>query len=181
MDWLPFNKVKPYTNAFVRQGNQLLLGYKKRGFGKGLYNGFGGKVDQGETFADAATRELQEEAGITAKLEHRGTLLFMSPEITEAAHIEVFYAETFEGTITESDEMRPEWFAIPSTDEKHREIIQKAKQVDAVSGLRFIPYDEMWEDDALWLPAFLSGHHFIGRADFGADGRLQKWWFALKS
>ena len=43
----------------------------------------------------------QEEAGITAKLEHRGTLFFMSPEIAEAARIEVYYAEDFDGNITE--------------------------------------------------------------------------------
>jgi len=64
-----------------------------------------------------------EEAGITAKLEHRGTLLFMSPENTEAAHIEVYYAEDFDGKITESEEMRPEWFAIPDPDARHDDII----------------------------------------------------------
>ncbi|KAH9932216.1 NUDIX hydrolase domain-like protein [Fomitopsis serialis] len=181
MDWMPFEKTKLYTNAFVRQDSKLLLGFKKRGLGKGLYNGFGGKVDPGETPAEAAVRELKEEAGITAKLEHRGTLFFMSPEIAEAARIEVYYAEDFDGNITESEEMRPEWFAIPDTDARHHHIIQNPRQVDGTSGLRFIPYDEMWEDDAVWLPAFLSGRHFIGRADFGTAGRLQKWWFALKS
>ncbi|KAH9835392.1 uncharacterized protein C8Q71DRAFT_812065 [Rhodofomes roseus] len=182
MDWLPFAKAKLYTNAFVRQDGKLLLGYKKRRFGKGLYNGFGGKVDKGETPAEAAARELEGRlSGITAQLEHRATLLFMSPEITEAAHIEVYYAEKFEGTVTESEEMRPEWFAIPDTEARHKDVIQNPKQVDDASGLRFIPYDKMWEDDALWLPAFLSGHRFIGRADVGTDGHLQKSWFALKS
>ncbi|GAB1520138.1 Nudix (Nucleoside diphosphate linked moiety X)-type motif 1 [Rhizoctonia solani] len=38
---------------------KILLGLKKRGFGIGIYNGFGGKVDVGETVADAALRELQ--------------------------------------------------------------------------------------------------------------------------
>ena len=61
---------------------QVLLGYKKRGFGQGLYvrpiepccgtladsgtrrhparwNGFGGKVDPGETPLQAAVRELE--------------------------------------------------------------------------------------------------------------------------
>ncbi|EPS94913.1 hypothetical protein FOMPIDRAFT_149691 [Fomitopsis schrenkii] len=181
MDWLPFQKAKLYTNAFIRRDGRLLLGYKKRGLGKDMYNGFGGKVDPGETPAEAAVRELQEEAGITAKLKHRATLLFMSPEIPEAAHIEIYYAEDYEGNVTESEEMRPEWFAIPDSEERHKEVIQTPKQVDPTTGLRFIPYDQMWEDDKLWLPAFLSGHDFVGRADFDSQGHMQKWWFALTS
>ena len=46
---------------------QVLLGMKKRGFGKGRWNGFGGKMAVGETIEDAARRELREEAGITVK------------------------------------------------------------------------------------------------------------------
>jgi len=33
---------------------------KKRGFGAGRYNGFGGKVEPGETILQGAQRELQE-------------------------------------------------------------------------------------------------------------------------
>jgi hypothetical protein len=58
-EWRPFNHTRLYTNAFVIEGNKLLLGFKKRGFGAGLYNGFGGKVEPGETPAQAARRELQ--------------------------------------------------------------------------------------------------------------------------
>ena len=38
---------------------RLLLGMKKRGFGAGYYNGFGGKVEAGETIAQAAAREVR--------------------------------------------------------------------------------------------------------------------------
>ncbi len=38
---------------------------KKRGFGVGRWNGFGGKVNDGEQIIDAAIRETQEEVGIT--------------------------------------------------------------------------------------------------------------------
>ncbi|KAF9480952.1 hypothetical protein BDN70DRAFT_856025, partial [Pholiota conissans] len=34
-EWLPFTKIKDYTNAFIVQEGKLLLGYKKRGFGQG--------------------------------------------------------------------------------------------------------------------------------------------------
>ncbi len=36
--------VQLLTLVFPRRGNELLLGRKKRGFGKGRLNGFGGKV-----------------------------------------------------------------------------------------------------------------------------------------
>jgi 8-oxo-dGTP pyrophosphatase MutT (NUDIX family) len=38
---------------------------KKRGFGNGKYNGFGGKVENGETIQQAAIRETIEESGLT--------------------------------------------------------------------------------------------------------------------
>ena len=44
----------------------MLLGLKKRGFGKDLWNGFGGKVEKNETITEGALRELKEECGITA-------------------------------------------------------------------------------------------------------------------
>lgn len=51
------NKTKKlYTLAFIRRGNQVLLGLKKRGFGEGKWNGFGGKLNPNETLADAAQR-----------------------------------------------------------------------------------------------------------------------------
>lgn len=55
------------TLLFIHQNNQLLLGFKKRGFGKNKYNGFGGKVEQNESILSAAIRETQEECLITPK------------------------------------------------------------------------------------------------------------------
>ena len=40
------------TDRFQR----ILLGMKKRGFGSGKWNGFGGKVEPNETIEDAAKR-----------------------------------------------------------------------------------------------------------------------------
>ena len=50
------------TLVFVSRDGQVLLGLKKRGFGEGLWNGFGGKVNEGETILEGAIRELNEEA-----------------------------------------------------------------------------------------------------------------------
>ena len=49
-------KSKLYTLTFIRNGNNILLGMKKRGFGAGRWNGFGGKVDADETILQAAKR-----------------------------------------------------------------------------------------------------------------------------
>jgi len=160
--WLPFSKVKLFTNAFIKQDGKLLLGFKKRGFGQGLYNGFGGKVEPNETPAKAAARELQEESGIQAPLRKCGTLFFVVPNLEYAFHIDIFVAEEYTGTITETDEMRPEWFA---TDEAHQ------------GSLPPLPYEKMWADDIYWMPMLLADKNFAGRADFDADDKLIKWWF----
>ena len=49
---------KVLTLAFIRDGERLLLGMKKRGFGAGKWNGFGGKVDPGETILQGAVRYI---------------------------------------------------------------------------------------------------------------------------
>lgn len=40
----------------VRKTNALLLGLKKKGFGEGRWNGFGGKVEKDETVSEGAVR-----------------------------------------------------------------------------------------------------------------------------
>ena len=123
----------------VRDG-RVLLGLKKRGFGEGFLNGFGGKVEPGETVDEAALRELREEAGISAlDATRRGVLTFVYDDQPRPMRVHVYHASVFEGTPTETDEMRPEWHAI-----------------DAV------PFAKMWPDDEHWYPAFLAGNKFVG-------------------
>ena len=50
------NKAKVLSLVFVLDRGKILLGFKKRGFGSGWWNGFGGKVNQGETIEDGARR-----------------------------------------------------------------------------------------------------------------------------
>lgn len=47
---------KLFTLVLVVQPQRVLLGMKKRGFGAGLWNGFGGKVQPGESIEEAARR-----------------------------------------------------------------------------------------------------------------------------
>ena len=55
---------KILTLCIINRGNEVLLGMKKKGFGQGKWNGFGGKVMPHEEIEDAARREVFEEAGI---------------------------------------------------------------------------------------------------------------------
>ena len=62
--------MKPTTLVFpIDEQNRILLGRKKRGFGADKYNGFGGKLDDGESFRECAIRELYEESGLQGNLE----------------------------------------------------------------------------------------------------------------
>lgn len=49
-------KVKLFSLVLIRDQDRVLLGQKKRGFGLGKWNGFGGKVELGESMIDAAKR-----------------------------------------------------------------------------------------------------------------------------
>ena len=59
-------KNKLLTLVLLRDklSGDVLLGMKKRGFGVGKWNGFGGKVQEGETIRECARRETQEECGL---------------------------------------------------------------------------------------------------------------------
>ena len=43
---------KVMTLVYIRNEDKVLLGMKKRGFGKGKWNGFGGKVEHGENIIE---------------------------------------------------------------------------------------------------------------------------------
>lgn len=134
-------KIKILTLCIIHQHPMVLLGMKKRGFGVGRWNGFGGKVKAGETVEEAALRELREEAGIiAARLERRGIIDFEfrgNPEILET---HIFKGNGIEGELQESEEMRPQWFHVGE-----------------------IPFANMWPDDKHWFSLFLQDKKFRGR------------------
>lgn len=138
---------KVLTLALVQKNNELLLGFKKRGFGAGKWNGFGGKVEPGETIADAARRELAEEVGLTAHaLTACGLITFTFADDAMPCEIHFFRVTDFSGTPQESDEMKPQWFPVNE-----------------------IPYHAMWADDVHWMPYFLRGKKFVGRCHYAGD------------
>ncbi len=133
-------KVKHLTLCFLHDDNRVLLAMKKRGFGEGWWNGYGGKLIEGETPEQAAIRELEEESGIKAKkLEKKGFIVFEGEEEADF-HTHIYSIQEFEGEPVETEEMRPQWF-------NHAEI----------------PYDLMWPDDKHWMPILLAGKKFKAR------------------
>lgn len=140
---------KILTLCLLYNHPRILLGLKKRGFGAGRWNGFGGKLQPGETIEQAAKREFLEEADIqVGDIEKVGIIDFEfqgSPEILE---MHVFRANDFSGEPKETEEMKPQWFNVAE-----------------------LPFGngEMWPDDKYWFPMFLAGKKFKGKFLFGKD------------
>jgi 8-oxo-dGTP diphosphatase / 2-hydroxy-dATP diphosphatase len=129
----------------VYQHPRILLGMKKRGFGKGRWNGFGGKVNTGETLEKNVLRELKEECGILAKDIRKKAVLnfFFENDPEEYIEVNVFGIYAFEGDPIESEEMKPQWFHLEE-----------------------IPYERMWPDDIYWHDLFFAGKKFKGNFYF---------------
>jgi 8-oxo-dGTP diphosphatase len=149
IDWVRWRAVDTATLVFVLRGEEILLIDKKRGLGKGKVNGPGGKVDPGETIEQCAVRECREELGIEVfDLEAFGEHRFQFVD-GYSIHCFVYRSERFGGTPVETPEAAPRW-----------------TPVDA------IPYELMWEDDALWLPLLLRGQAFRANWIFDDDRML---------
>ena len=149
VDWTSWTPVDPATLIFVVHDEQILLIRKKRGLGAGKINGPGGRLESDEAPAAGAARELREELGVgvadSVKLgEHR--FQFVDGY---SIHVHVYRATGLRGTPVETDEAVPMWVDI-----------------------RAIPYNEMWEDDRIWLPLLLEGKQFSGYWIFDGDRML---------
>ena len=138
--WHDWPGVNPATLLFVVAGGHVLLIHKKRGHGAGLVNGPGGKLEAGETPIQCAVREVEEETGIHpigARLV--GELHFQYAS-GDSVYGYAFRAGAYSGALVETDEATPFWVPLAE-----------------------IPYDEMWDDDRVWLPLLLESRPFIGR------------------
>lgn len=140
------------TLCIIHKDPRVLLGMKKRGFGAGRWNGFGGKVKMGETIEEAALREVEEETGVRAKeLEKLGVINFQFRGKPGTLNVHVFKCVEFEGEPEESEEMKPQWFHIDD-----------------------IPFQEMWADDIHWMPLFLESKKFSGSFLFDEYDKILK-------
>ena len=147
--------MKITTLCFLLTETNILLAMKKRGFGAGKMNGFGGKVQGDETPEQALIREAFEEIEVTLeedKLDKVAIIHFKfdnKPDWDQECH--VYLASEWEGEPTESEEMKPEWYA-------------KSE----------IPYDMMWSDDIHWLPKVLAGEKIRCHVFFNDDQTMKE-------
>jgi 8-oxo-dGTP pyrophosphatase MutT (NUDIX family) len=146
-------KKKIMTLCVPVQDGKVLLGMKKRGFGMGRWNGFGGKIEPGETIEEAAMRETFEEAEIAVEaMEPVGILEFEFEGNPQILEVHIFRVTQFSGVPTETEEMKPEWY-----------------RDDA------IPFKKMWPDDIHWFPLFLAGKKFTGKFLFGPKDAIVRY------
>jgi len=149
IDWQSWRATDRATLLFVVEGDRVLLIRKLRGLGAGKINAPGGRLEPGETPAEAAVREVREETRVEpSSLTEHGELRFQFVD-GYSIHVWVFRAEAYRGEPTRTEEAIPLW-----------------TPVDA------IPYEEMWADDRIWLPLLLAGKRFDGRFLFDGDEML---------
>jgi len=138
---------KLLTLTVIEQGERVLLGMKKKGFGSGLYNGFGGKVEEGESIEEAAVREVTEEALVVPlHMQKLGIMEFAFESSPEILEVHIFKSSSYKGEVGESEEMTPSWFHYAE-----------------------IPFEKMWKDDRFWFPLLLDNKKFRGSVLFSTQ------------
>jgi len=102
----------------------------------------------GELPERAAGREIYEETGLRVSgLLFQGILNFYLGESKQLDQtVFLFVCRKFTGRIRQSNEGELRWFSVDE-----------------------IPYQEMWEDDRVWLPSLLEGKSLAGNFYFSEN------------
>lgn len=142
------NRKSLKEGAVHSKNEMVLLGLKKRGFGKGYYVGIGGKVEKDETIEQALVREVQEEVGVLIKQFTKfATISYYFPYVANEIwnmQVFMFVANSWDGEIAETEEIKPEWFSISR-----------------------LPLEKMWDDAKVYLPKIIERKKFT--AEFFYD------------
>ncbi|MGC8568173.1 MAG: 8-oxo-dGTP diphosphatase [Candidatus Micrarchaeia archaeon] len=138
-----------------KDNEKILLAMKKRGFGVGKLNGVGGKLKEGESVEQALIRETEEEVGVMLReYEKVAKIDFYfdndkNKDMNQTVH--VYLAYKWDGTPSESEEMKPEWQDINKLD-----------------------YSKMWSDDRYWLGIVLEGMYVRASFLFGENDKIKE-------
>ncbi len=147
-------QIPTHTVLLLLKGDEILLGMKKRGFGKGNYLGIGGKIEKGESSMEGVVRECREEIGVVVQRpKFHGQVKFnflAKPEWNSV--VDVYSSETWAGEPTESEEIKPRWF-----------------------NKRELPLEQMWHDNRYWLPLVLNGRVFYAEFDLMENLEVERY------
>ena len=146
--------MRPVTLCYCLRNDDILMAMKKRGFGVGKLNGYGGKVQSDESILEAALRELEEESGLVANTTDFVKVAIIDfyfddvpPEKDFNQTVHVFLLKKWVGEPCETEEMKPYWFKINALPEN------------------------MWIDDIYWLPTVLRGEKLKAEFRFMDSGK----------
>lgn len=174
---------REYTLIVVTEfgSKRILIGQKHRGFGNGMYNSFGGKIEAGESIAAGAVRELHEETGIcvtnvdSMARSRVGTMHFSFDDNTMEMVVHVFRINIRIGGDC-VDEM-----TIPSDNPlvfpvKDTSVIRGCEEITPFwfDDWNNIPLDNMFADGSVWLTNLLtsvSPMHMDGWFHFEPGGQ----------
>jgi len=131
----------------------ICLALKKRGFGVNRWNGVGGKTEENESVEETAIRETEEEIGVNAtdirKVAEISFYFPHNPAWDQLVHI--YFSENWQGEPKETEEARPAWFSPKE-----------------------LPFENMWPDDAYWMPEVLAGKLLKGSFTFKENDIIEK-------
>ena len=144
--------MKDYTLGFLFKKDKIILAKKKRKIGVGKWNGYGGKIHEGETKTEAMVREFKEECEADIKEEDCNELgrVEFSFENQEGIgqNVFIYRIDSFSGEPKETEEMgEPMEFDVKD-----------------------IPYNEMMLGDDKFVPFIVEGKKFFGRMHYSENG-----------
>jgi len=140
--------MKTYTLGFLFKDNKIILAKKKRKIGAGKWNGYGGRIEQGESKFECLKREFAEESSVELKeqdCEELGYVDFVLDGFD--LRVYMYHIHSFSGYPIETEEMG------------------EPREFD----LGKLPYDEMMVGDDKFIPLIIERKKFTGKMSF-TDG-----------
>lgn len=143
--------MKIYTLGFLFKDGKIILAKKKRKIGVGLYNGYGGRVEDHESLFGCLCREIEEECGLVIQEENcneLGYIDFYFNNTNTILKVYIYRVDNFINYPIETEEMgQPKEFDINN-----------------------LPYNEMMVGDDLFMPFVVASKKFAGGIHFDESG-----------